>query len=414
MISAYESRGLFFYPFISITPNYSTIFYRCENHNYHKVSDNSKNNLLSNKQFGFLSEISKTKIRKAVNLLLYISPDKYTGIVATKKDFKYKITFITLTLPAQQIHPDTEITQKCLHDFLNILRNNYGMQHYVWKAEKQKNGNIHYHITTNIYVHWSNVREEWIKCIKPLGYIETYQKNQNEYHCGGFKVRNELLHNWSYEAQKSAYEYGRKTNWQSPNCTDIHSVINIKDLAAYISEYFTKQPLEAEDLITYQNAINSIRQAERYIKIHTETLANPQELTENYINQIKEVIENNQIIISNQNIIIEKYKHLFIQGRVWFLSRSLSNVKVTLDLDNTIFAQEISNYCQANEKKVKHSDRFSVICANINELKTNGCTETFKEYNTSIWQQIETTETNQANSTVRAASRQANPEKKAR
>lgn len=387
MLSAYVSKGLFFYPFINITPNYSTIFFRCDNYNYSKVHENSKNNLLSNKQFGYLSEVSKTKVRKAINVMLYISDYQKTGIIETKKEFKYKITFITLTLPSKQIHSDSELTKTALHDFLNHLRKHYGLKHYVWKAEKQENGNIHFHITSNIYIHYLNLRELWIKCLKPLGYIDNYQENMKNYHINGFKLNEKLLSHWTVEQQISAYKYGVKTNWLNPNCTDIHSVKNIKNLAGYISEYFTKQPLSELELEEYKNAINSIRQAERFIKIHQTTLKSDNNITENYKNQIIEVINSNKLVISEQSKIIEKYSHLFVSGRVWFLSRSLSNVNITIDLDNSIFAEELDNYIKSHPAKIKHNDKFSIILADVLQLKNNNCTNLYNHFNAEIKRQ---------------------------
>ena len=280
----YISHNIAYFPCISVNPNYSTIYYVSEQARKHHNNSNSNFNLLSNKTFGFLSETSKKKIKKAINLLLYLSPYQYTGIVDKKINFRYKITFCTLTLPSQQKHSDEEITQKCLHDFFNYLRKHYNLQHYVWKAEKQLNGNIHYHITFNIFIHYQDLRELWIKCIKPLGYIDAYQTNMKEFHKNGFNVRNDLIEKWNIFEQKSAYEYGIKTNWLSPNCTDIHSVINIKELAAYVSEYFTKNPLNENDTETFKNAVKNIKNSERTIKLLKKQKAEENNYTKFHLN----------------------------------------------------------------------------------------------------------------------------------
>jgi hypothetical protein len=60
------------------------------------------------------------------------------------------------------------------------------------------------------------------------------------YHNGTFKVNSGLLSTWNLAQQQKAYELGMKTNWSQPNSTDIHSVINIRNLASYLIKYMTK------------------------------------------------------------------------------------------------------------------------------------------------------------------------------
>ena len=51
------------------------------------------------------------------------------------------------------------------------------MTDYVWKAELQKNQNIHFHLTTNIFIHHATIRTLWNNCINRLGYISEYQSH---------------------------------------------------------------------------------------------------------------------------------------------------------------------------------------------------------------------------------------------
>jgi hypothetical protein len=372
-ILPYEIKDLVFFPYLSINVNYSCLFFRCDNRNFTKNQEKCNENLLSNKTFGFLSETSKSKIRKAINLLLYLSPKHKTCIVETKKEFTYQITFTTLTLPSKQIHSDTEITQKCLHDFLNILRQNYNLLHYVWKAEKQENGNIHYHLTTNIFIHWKDLREIWNNCIERLGYVSRYSKNMREFHKYGFKVRTELLHKWTYLEQKSAFEYGQKTNWQSPNSTDIHSVINIKDLAAYVSEYFTKQPLSDIELEEYKHCTTEIKQSEIIIKKLENQIKTTDYKYGNELSEIKENITFHHKKIAENTERIKKYSHLFVTSRVWFLSRTLSGFKFSISLDSTVECEELEYYMNNHKNEVKQKDSCTLIFSDIKKLAANGC-----------------------------------------
>jgi hypothetical protein len=60
------------------------------------------------------------------------------------------------------------------------------------------------------------------------------------FHAGGFNVRRDLLKQWSYKSQIRAYRTGSRNDWNSPNSTDIHSIVRISNLAAYLSKYCTK------------------------------------------------------------------------------------------------------------------------------------------------------------------------------
>lgn len=116
----------------------------------------------------------------------------------------YKLVFITLTLSSAQIHSDKEIKQRLLQPFIRIMRKRWNVINYVWKAEAQDNGNIHFHITTHRYIHWSEIRDTWNALQESLGYI-TRSKSGN------------------------------------PNSTDVHAVYKKKNVAAYISGEMCKK-----------------------------------------------------------------------------------------------------------------------------------------------------------------------------
>ena len=97
---------------------------------------------------------------------------------------------------------------------LRVLRNKYGMKSYVWKCELQKNGSIHYHLTTDLFIIHTDLRNEWNNITRRHGLLDEF-KNQ----------------------------YGH----DNPNSTDIHAVSNIKDIEAYLVKYISKE---------YQNEVS--------------------------------------------------------------------------------------------------------------------------------------------------------------
>lgn len=191
---------------------------------------------------GQVSSIAKRKIVKAIDYLLLFASDKVVRSVATGRQFSFKIAFITLTLPSKQIHGDNEIKRKCLNSFLIELQKYEGVKNYIWRAEKQKNGSIHFHIIIDKFVHWNQVRNRWNRIVNKLGYVDRYRDNMKMFYKDGFKVRNELLQNWSETNQRKAYNRNLATGFNNPNSTDIHSIQKIHNIKNYFIKYMTKNP----------------------------------------------------------------------------------------------------------------------------------------------------------------------------
>lgn len=121
-----------------------------------------------------------------------------------------KLTFITLTLPSKQAHSDNELKRNALTHFITRIKN-LGVRHYFWRAEAQKNGNIHFHIIADKYLDWSLVRSIWNGILENYGYID---------------------------------EFEAKNGHRNPNSTDIHSLKKVKNVVDYILKYLTKSQLE--------------------------------------------------------------------------------------------------------------------------------------------------------------------------
>lgn len=91
-----------------------------------------------------------------------------------------KIVFLTLTIPKKQMHSDDYMKRSLLGSFIQDLKRQSKVNHYFWKAESQKNGNIHFHILVDNYVHKSLVNWLWDKVLSNHGYfdkIEDYSIN---------------------------------------------------------------------------------------------------------------------------------------------------------------------------------------------------------------------------------------------
>jgi hypothetical protein len=164
-------------------------------------------NLEDNNTAGQVSNKARKSIECALSWLLYGAKPKRIYDAEKEKFFSFKVNFITLTLSAKQVHSDTEITNVCLNNFLDNMRKRFGLVNYLWRAEAQANGNIHFHVTTDVYIPHDKVRLYWNRSQQLLGYVSAFSK----------------LHGHA-----------------NPNSTDIHSVKHVKRLASYLSKYMCK------------------------------------------------------------------------------------------------------------------------------------------------------------------------------
>lgn len=171
-------------------------------------------------KINYLGEVNnkaKSKIIRAVNVLFDISSVKRFLNPKTKKWNRFRLNFITLTLSAAQMQVgDKLIKKECLEWWLSLARRKFGLKSYVWKAERQKNGNLHFHITTNCFIGVQELRDSWNKAQNRIGFIDLFEN---------------------------------KYNHRNPNSTDIKIVRNSKDLGTYIAKYVGKE-LEKDDRIS--------------------------------------------------------------------------------------------------------------------------------------------------------------------
>jgi hypothetical protein len=189
---------------------------------------------------GRISPAALKKISKAVSYLTYLVPKRRYFTTADAKRGSYFLTFVTLTLSSNQIHSDHEIKSRIMEPFLNEMRKVYKVNNYIWRAEKQENGNLHFHILADRFIWWNDLRNSWNYFQNRLGYVNRYRDNQKAWHREGFKFRPELAAKWDLKKQYSAYKAGLRTDWNSPNSTDIHSLRSISQVCAYVTKYITK------------------------------------------------------------------------------------------------------------------------------------------------------------------------------
>lgn len=165
---------------------------------------------------GILSPSAKKKLIRAINLLVAIAEPKKAIHFETGKEFTFRVNFITLTLPAPQGSiTDKELKQKCLKQWLEYWKDQLPGMSYVWRAERQKNGNLHFHLVSDRYLHYKRIRETWNRCLESTGLINRFEEKHGHRH---------------------------------PNSTDVHAVKHVRNLGAYIAKYMSKTESKAQPI----------------------------------------------------------------------------------------------------------------------------------------------------------------------
>lgn len=189
---------------------------------------------------GLMSPKAVGKVKKYVSNWVCALNAQAGNSFARLEAQAHRMRFVTLTLPATQQHSDQELKRVFSTWFLVLLKRRFEVENYVWRAETQKTGGLHFHLLIDRPIPALELRRIWNSCLEPYGYINRYRQNQERWHKDGFKVRPELFGQWNREAQLKAYRTGRDTDWSNPNTTDIHALRNVKNVLAYVVKYVSK------------------------------------------------------------------------------------------------------------------------------------------------------------------------------
>lgn len=194
----------------------------------------------NNYHYGKISKTAERKINRAIDYITYLAKPKRLPYTKKGKGLSFRLNFITLTLSSEQIHSDHEISVHIFQPFLNSLRQKWKCTNYIWRAERQENGSLHYHIITDRFIPWSELRDVWNKHQQSLGYVSRYRKNQQLWHRDGFRPRPDLYKTWPKSKQYKAWQEGCRHDWNSPNSTDVHSLRAVGNVKAYFKAYMLK------------------------------------------------------------------------------------------------------------------------------------------------------------------------------
>ena len=126
-----------------------------------EVTEKQLKALTGEKFTGVLSYKSQQKIIQTcqnwADTLEYLNQRNRKEKIKTRKE----IVLLTLTLSDQQKNSDNWIKRNMLNRFLIKIVREKPDTKYLWKAEKQKNGNLHFHILIDNYFDKRDVQIWW-------------------------------------------------------------------------------------------------------------------------------------------------------------------------------------------------------------------------------------------------------------
>ena len=204
----------------------------------------------------------------------------------------HRLSFITLTISSQQNITASEGYKKAFVHFIQWLRRTKKVSTYVWKAEFQKRGQLHYHITTPSYIDYREIRQKWNALQKRAGWLNEYHNDYN--------------------------------SWD-PNSTDIHEQKHIKNLSSYMIKEFIKSIQNQPTQGKIWDASQNLKKAKYYGFIESQL----------HNDLISELIEKNKVEVV-------RLEHCLIVRMMKQPTTSIMHLRNIQEYDN--FLRDIRNY----------------------------------------------------------------------
>ena len=250
--------------------------------------------------------------------------------------------FMTVTLASEQIHSDSEIKRKLLNPFLSELsrlclkKKDSGSQssgdltiNYLWRAEKQKNGNIHFHLIIDRFIPVQTVNAIWNRIQDRLGYV-------------------------------------MRSSAMFPNGVDIELIYDANDLKSYLAKYLDKDSKRRKK--GFFKTRSKIHQ-----KILAKRLNQDFKSVENQLHLSQFGIEK-EFIPECKRIKFRLVKH-YVEGKQWGCSRNLLVANAIQD-ESLGYLEQLTLIDRANELSLKVLERpcgmrkmFIIIWDNIASLR---------------------------------------------
>lgn len=156
---------------------------------------------------GGMTQGSRKRLAKAVTVMSQAIKPGWVTNPCTQRMQYHKFSFITLTVASPENITAREAYDGLLCHFLDWMTRTMNVKTYIWKAELQERGQIHYHITSPALIHWKVIRDKWNDLQRRAGLLDDYAKDHGHF---------------------------------SPNSTDIHDTRHVKNADRYLLKELNK------------------------------------------------------------------------------------------------------------------------------------------------------------------------------
>ena len=265
----------------------------------------SKKKSPSNLTAGFttagISQATQRKIKKHSAVLANLAEKKV--VQNHRGDRSHHLcTFITLTLPSAQDCTDAEANKILLQPFLDKCRKFGLLSNYVWRAEKQKNGNVHYHVITDSFAHYSLFRRIWLLVLRNSGHLEKYSE---KFRNMSFREYSQLdfNKNASPTTVASRYARGKRTDWSEPPAIDVQFTSDTREIGNYIAKYIAKNDNDCDLIVNARcwGCSQSVSKA-------TATFCKDSTLSEFWYNVSAQIAKKKEIITDFYSVVLWSWR----------------------------------------------------------------------------------------------------------
>lgn len=130
---------------------------------------------------GGMSDGAKKRLARAITVMSQAIKPGWVTNPATGKMFYHQFSFITLTVSSPKNITARQGYDLLLAPMLDWLRKTKNVKTYIWKAELQKRGQLHYHITSPALIHYKEIRDKWNYLQREAGLLDEYAQEHGHY-----------------------------------------------------------------------------------------------------------------------------------------------------------------------------------------------------------------------------------------
>jgi len=163
---------------------------------------------------GEFSDHARRRLMSAIDILVQRNPSRQIFNTVSETWHPFNINFTTLTIASPYNISARTGYDQLLSKYIRYMRDKYGLKEYVWKAELQQRGQLHYHLCGNVFIPWYTIRWKWNKVQREAGLLNDYARKYGDF---------------------------------NPNSTDVHVVENQKDIYQYVSKEICKSTFLSTD-----------------------------------------------------------------------------------------------------------------------------------------------------------------------